>query len=83
MADKLKAGWTPEFEKGMKRLKSGTHIEIISGPSSKPNPVLQKYEVHYAELPNGEYFNKKKHKAKIKFFTNKTEANTWVEDVTG
>ena len=81
MADKLHAGWTPEFEQGMNRMKVRTII--ISGPSSKPNPVLKKYEVQYAEVPVGQIHNEKKHPTKIKFFTNKKDANEWVKEVAG
>ena len=79
MADKLKAGWTPEFGKGMKQIKRNIRIVIISGPSNKPNPVLQKYEVQYAEVPRFEVHDPKKHETKIKFFMNKTDANRWIE----
>ncbi len=83
MPDKLRAGWTREYEEGMERIsmnKKRIRIVIISGPSSKPNPVLQKYEVQYAEVPIGEIHNEKKHETKFKFFKNKSDANKWVED---
>jgi len=84
MADKLNAGWTQKYEEGMERIhvnENKCRVVIIRGPSIKPNPVLQKYEVEYAIVPQGEIHDEKKHPLKIKFFTHKKEALNWIEEV--